>query len=159
LPSLWKSPENLLSLPINTNFWMVSYPVSPSTCCGGNRHHGNCAGDTFPSGDFHFCLPILTVKSGLICGKLSLNRHCISMKNDPDQKRRSRLSLAAIALANPDGHRLALVPILHYTAEAMTPPSAAEERAHLMLRSNFFSIAWRPTLSNQPDVRSPLILS
>jgi hypothetical protein len=68
--------------------------------------------------------PILTVKSGLICGKLSLNRHCISGKNDTDQKRGSRLPLAAIALANPDGHRLALVPILHCTAEAMTRPPA-----------------------------------
>jgi hypothetical protein len=37
----------------------------------------------------------------------------ISSKNDPDQERSSRLSLAAIALANPDGHRLAFVSILH----------------------------------------------
>ena len=49
--------------------------------------------------------PILTVKPGLICSELTLNRHCISGKNDADQKRRSRLSLAAIALAEPDGYR------------------------------------------------------
>ena len=67
--------------------------------------------------------PILTVKSGLICGELSLNRHCISGKNDTDQKRGSRLSLAAIALAKPDGHRLTLVRILIAAGVRLSPPS------------------------------------
>src|SRR6266849_1885290 len=62
---------------------------------------------------------------GLIGGEVSLNRHCISWKNDSDQKRRSRLTLATIALAKPDGYRFALVPIPHCTAEAMTRPPAA----------------------------------